>query len=303
MKKILFFAAVFAALLSSCQNQDELLVETGQTEPDVALRAASTRSVFDNTIKIYRYYVYGNTNSDHYFDTESISSRVIEGRTYGCEGHEFTLSSTDYNGAAVPLYRHYNPTTNDHKLSTSRSLTGFTNSKLLGYIFKEQQPGTVHLYEYYSAHYKDSHYASRINAVEGLKTDETYRYCGIVGYVYPGDKLDPLKLPHTISIEYKNFGWSLNTELIVTYKENGVVKYATYRDGADYWNKYTVRHYQLPDAAILLDATFVYRGSDIGNFYFYNINTPNYNDVAGVARLSIKQLSGYMTIYELKANR
>lgn len=307
MKKILFLVALFVALISSCQNEGELLrEETEENASGLELRgAAAGSSVYDRTTKIYRYHIYnGSTDADHYFGLEapSGSSRIINGKTYQYETQEFNIFYNNYYGsAALALYRHYNSASNDHILSTSQNVTGYTYSGFLGYIFKEQQPGTIPLVEYYSSTRRDHFYVCNNNEMDNIyRNEKTYVRQGIIGYVYPGERIDPLKNSHWITVDYQNFGWKISTRLEVTYKEYGVTKYATYMDDENYWTNNKRRTYVLPDAAVLMDATFVYKGSGTSNFYFYDINTPNYNNESGVARLYIKKLDGYQTIYELK---
>jgi len=62
------------------------------------------------------------------------------------------------------------------------------------------------------------------------------------------------------------------------------------------------RTYTLPSTAILLSAYFKYSSTHNGNLYhyFYDMNAPGFDQVRGTARLYIKQLNRYNTIYELK---
>lgn len=300
MKKVLFLAAIFIACVTSCQNQDELLEEeTGQLE----LRSVSTRaSAYDYSTKIYRYNRYETGNADHYWGTEAPSgnSRVINGKSYLFEGQDFNLPLTNYgSGVTSVFYRHYDPVGNDHILCNCKSFSGCINTQFLGYIFKEQQPGTVPLVEFYSSVKNDHFYTSRY-ADWMVHTELDYINYGIIGYVYPGDRTDPMKPAHSITIDYQNFGWgALTTTLNITYKENGQVRTVDFKESS--WASGSSKTYMLPSTAVLMNATFSF--SKIGSndkWLFENITVPNYNDASVVARLYIKKLNGCNTIYELK---
>lgn len=289
------------ALVSSCQNEDELLTEKDDNSPVIDLRAGSS-SVYDYSNKIYRYNRYEAGNADHYWGTEAPSgnSRVINGKSYLFEGQDFNLSLSTYGtGVALAFYRHYDPVGNDHILCNCKSLAGCVNSQFLGYVFKEQQPGTVPLVEFYSSVKKDHFYTSRY-ADWMVHTELDYKNYGILGYVYPGDRTDPMKPAHSITIDYQNFGWLLETNLEIVYKENGQRKTISFKETG--WGSGS-KTYILPSTAVLMDATFSYRSNTTSNFYFYNITTPNYNQVSGIARLNIERLNGCNTIYKLKLNK
>lgn len=79
---------------------------------------------------------------------------------------------------AVPFYEYYDSSRGTHFYSTE--WLGVNYSTILGYVFKNQEPGTVPLYVYYSETKLKYHYSTQLASNFG-----DYVSRGIACYVYP----------------------------------------------------------------------------------------------------------------------
>lgn len=79
------------------------------------------------------------------------------------------------------------------KAAQSYFTQGFTDSRIIGYIFTAQQPGTTPLYRTFSVNSSDHYYTTttwkRDNAIKSFRQ---YKDQGIVGYVYTQDEKAPV---------------------------------------------------------------------------------------------------------------
>jgi hypothetical protein len=80
---------------------------------------------------------------------------------------------------SVPLYEFYSTTLNNHFYSTEyKNYGGYVYSRILGYVFTTQEPGTVPLYKYNGAgHHRFS--LTLASSIDG------FAYSSIACYVYP----------------------------------------------------------------------------------------------------------------------
>lgn len=293
--------------LVSCQNNDDSLLEEEKTGQGVELRLSFYENNFN---KIYYFSTGSPISSDNYYTTKAPigSTRTINGKLYTYKHQEFSIIKNNYYGSSgLELFCHYNPTTNTHRLSKLKSISGFINEGSLGYLLQESQPGTVELFEYYNSTQKSYVYTCRRSEKEKLFADNTYKFIQHLGFVYP-DMHDSKKNSHSFTIKH-NFGMPVEIMLTVTYKDNGVVKtvaYERYTSGNYYENKgSTTKKFQFPPTAILIDAKLSYRiifadGSKSSSEYSFNhINTPNFSGTSFGSKLKLAKHDGYHTFYEL----
>ena len=178
---------------------------------DSVLRSAKAsvnldyESLYDHAYAVHRYSFYGSwTNLDHFYDHQQASTIKHDKHTYNYEGKEFSTISPDIwrldNNKKAVLYRHYSSSLDDHILSTSSSVSGYTRETSLGMIFLFQEIGTVPLKEFYSSERKKHLYSCRNSEIDGWipQNDPDFKYAKTIGYVYPG-RVDPQKKATTIT--------------------------------------------------------------------------------------------------------
>lgn len=229
MKHLFFYFFLLVNLsLASCAQEyaDDLSSQLGQTsqfkliskkeikmsdQNEMKLRSMSYTSAYESSIPIYRYIYYGSRNDmDHLFATENNSSFIHDGNKYNLENQPFNLMQDNYYSTTVPLYRHYSLSLNDHILSTSSSVNSYVSEGIIGYIFSEQQIGTVPLKELYSSERQSHHYVVSNAEIENWIAihDSDYKYQKTIGYVYFGPIADEKKVPTEFIINYENYNSS-----------------------------------------------------------------------------------------------
>lgn len=120
--------------------------EMGIVNNNIPERTSQTKAISSiSTTPIYRYYIYGGANSDHYSGSEAppVMEKgtlvTIKNRRYTFEFHEFDVLNKPIQGYTVPLYRYYRSDGMNNVLSkTFIHEEGYTYEKLLGYIFTSQ---------------------------------------------------------------------------------------------------------------------------------------------------------------------
>ena len=142
--------------------------------------------------KIYR--MYDGVARDHlYTNDEEEKPRSYNREPRNSLEYVFTLMKNNVNGS-IPIYRLYNSTTKDTRLSTTSSASGYSNLGIIGYGFpslaaannyrnSKIAENAVPLYNYYSADATDSfvtlHPENEVNLQEYNS--------GPLGPPYPGD--------------------------------------------------------------------------------------------------------------------
>lgn len=121
------------------------------TDEDVVFELIDKKEIEVNDVANLRSISYTSANIDHLYTTSNSSSLSHDGRVYTQEAQEFNLMPYDLGNTTKALYRYCSSTSNNHLLSTSSSVVSFTKEEMIGYIFTEQQVGTVPLLEYYSS--------------------------------------------------------------------------------------------------------------------------------------------------------
>lgn len=152
----------------------------------------SYESAYDSSIPIYRYYYGGSYEDiDHYHSTEYSQTLYLYGNKYDFEFQEFNTVSTNWTSSR-PLYRYYSSILNDHLLSTESSVSSYTKEGTIGNIFPTQQVGTIPLMEYYAPERQSHTYVVRDYETKWIQEhDPEFTYNKTIGYVYPGEMIDP----------------------------------------------------------------------------------------------------------------
>mgnify|MGYP000120194965 CR=1 FL=1 len=255
MKNLLFIFVLGAMILSSCsydedivQNEQvspitselksallddqtssfELISKKELTENEVSnLRSISYKSTYESSTPIYRYLYYSSSNIDHFYTTQNSSGLSHEGKYYSQEAQEFNLMPYNLGYTTNALYRHSSTALKNHMLSTTSSVSSFTSEGVLGYIFKEQQVGTVPLLEYYSSQRNSYLYVCRNVEIENwLPTHDTdFKYFKTLGYVYSGGTLDSKKTATQFIIKNTNTQTYYSTSILLTVKVRESDKY------------------------------------------------------------------------------
>lgn len=256
MKKIYSLFILSTIILFSCINDEDLV----QNEREVAslsdlelsidnkstgfkliskreiketeipsLKLITVNSTYERSVPIYRYLYYNTSaNIDHLYTTTNSSKLSHDSRSYTQEDYQdFNLMPFSMGQITQPLYRHRSTISNNHMLSTNSSVSSFTNEELVGYIFKEQQIGTVPLLEYYSSQRNSYLYPSTKGEIENWLPyhDTDFQYTKTLGYVYSGRTLDSKKTPTQFIFENADKWTSYPTSITLALKVREVDTY------------------------------------------------------------------------------
>lgn len=238
MKHLFIYFILNIIVLSSCtrdgvlnesfpinQNSEFKLISKKEIKESnkLYLKAEFYKPAYESSIPIYRYLFYSSSTTDHLYTTEKSQNLKHDGMNYTLEQQQFNfMPQKSIDVDMLPIYRHYSVSKKDHMFSTSNTESTYTNEGLLGYIFVEQQIGTVPLKEYYSSKVNNHLYAVKNTEIEDwLPVHATdFKYQKTLGYVYTGQAVDEKKMPTEFiinnpneSLSFDHFSITLNVKV------------------------------------------------------------------------------------------
>lgn len=334
MKNLLYLLIFGTIIMSSCsndeivvQNEREMVIEANTKLPVVNqevgfklinkrriqenevsnLRSMSYTSAYDRSIPIYRYLYYASTNIDHLYTTSNSSTLLHDNRNYSQENQDFNLMPFNLGNITQALYRYRSSTSNNHLLSSSSSsVSSFTNEELIGYIFKEQQVGTVPLLEYYSSLRNSYLYPSTRGEIENWLPyhDTDFKYSKTLGYVYSGRTLDSKKTATKFIIKNTNNSTYYPTSILLTVKVREVDAYWELTYSVDVPNKGGSVTLPIANTYIVVAADMALTSnihSEVTNTFTDITNPEGYDDIKGIwgniVMFLERSISGYDVTY------
>ncbi len=297
MKKILLVGIIIGIILSACQKADVLITEsqsdsalndekgTFKLVSDVivnkddinnfsALRSTVAHG-YEQSVPIYRYYRYERAYSDHYYGTEyNPKGLVLNGKKYSLEPWwGFNIERNDnnvYDKKLRQLFRYYAPSINDHALTIAFGMSGgYKFETCLGRVFTTPRLGTVPLWELYSPVDKDHVYMWANRELLRFENNPgTYFKKGIVGYVYPGKRIDQNKTANFFNVSRLSTKPACNITMKVNVREGDTYRILTY---TYYWGKGP------SEATFSLPNTYVVVSIDMTIGTDFNVHTKTFH--------------------------
>lgn len=331
--KHLFFTFISLFILFSCTQEENILITDTKLQTELPIAGCrvinepiliskreldkteifkltsksdnSYISTYNKSTPIYRYIYYSATNTDHLFTKDNSPKLSHDNINYTLESQEFNLMPYK-EIKTTTLYRLYSPTLKRHMLSLNSSVDSYKQEELIGYIFTEQQVGTVPLKEYYSAKRNNYHYVSNNVEIEDWipEKEPDFTYTKIIGYVYPGARIDAKKKATTFIISnISRMYYPTNVILTVNIREGGSyreLKYSVQMPNANESVKFPINNtYTVISADIALTSNIFSQVTNI----FSDITNPTFKDImqsiggAFYMELLKPQISGYEVTY------